>query len=248
MVLLVCVTLVVIGVPGFAQDAEPVSNSSSPSGAAGDLSIQFKGVSSVGADDPTGLLNIIEGPITIECWTQLDSFNDYWTGLVSWGFTYKMGISDDGQFLFTFFGVVDIFSGYSLVPFVGDGQWHHLAAAWEPGVGVYFYVDGVEEASVEQTGSPREPTSTNFTVGGEDVGNVPMTGKMDRVRIHNALLTADQLDSDAASAKAALAETLVSYGFDESKAPFKSAGSVSLDLYPQNEVVVADAADWDLYR
>jgi concanavalin A-like lectin/glucanase superfamily protein len=241
--------LVLVGVPGFSQEAEPVSNVSSPSGAVGDLSIQFKGVSSVGADDPDGLLNIIEGPITIECWVQLDAFNDNWTGLASWGFTYKMGIANNGEFLFTFFGIADIFSGYSLVPFVGDGQWHHLAGAWEPGAGVSFYVDGVMEAFVEQTGMPRDPTSTNFTVGGEDVGNVPVTAKMDRVRIHNAVLTEADLDSNAASPKAPMAETLVSYGFDEGSAPYKSTGSVSLDLLDQNAVAAPSAAsNWEIYQ
>ncbi len=236
-----------MGVTGYCQDPEPVSSTSSPSGAVGDLSIQFKGVSSLGADDPTGLLKIIEGPITIESWVQIDGFTNYWTGMVSWGFTYKMGISDDGQFLFTFFGIVDIYSGYSLLPLVGDGMWHHLAAAWEPGVGVNFYVDGVAAGFAAETGSPREPTSTNFTVGGEDVGKVPFTGKMDRVRIHHALLTADQLDSVAATPKAALADTLVSYGFNEGKAPFKSAGSVTLDLSPQNAVAPASAGSWENY-
>jgi len=248
MVLLVCMTLVLLGVPGFAQEAEPVSSTSSPSGLAGDRSIQVKGVACVGAADPTGLLNIIEGPITIESWVQIDGFNNYWTGLVSWGFTYKMGNAEDAQFLFTFFGIVDIFSGYSLLPFVGDGKWHHLAAVWEPGAGVNFYVDGALEGFVAETGKPRVATSTNFTIGGEDVGKVPFTGKMDRVRIHNAVLTADQLDSNAAAPKAALGQTKVVYGFDETKAPFKSTGSVSLDLYPQNEVVVASSGGWDLYR
>ncbi|MGC9327803.1 MAG: hypothetical protein ACP5I1_09230, partial [Candidatus Hinthialibacter sp.] len=68
-----------VSVPVFAQDPEPVSNTDSPSGAAGDLSVQLKGVSSLGADDPDGLLNIIDGPITIETWLKLDAYAEYWT-------------------------------------------------------------------------------------------------------------------------------------------------------------------------
>ncbi|RJP22975.1 MAG: LamG domain-containing protein [Candidatus Omnitrophota bacterium] len=249
--LFACFALLLVAGAGFSQEAEPVACTDSPSGAAGDLSIQFKGTSSVGAADPTGLLNIIQGPITIETWVKLNDYNDYWTGMVSWGFTYKMGISDagnGGQFIFTFFGIVDIFSGYDVRPLVGDGLWHHFAAAWEPGVGVNFFVDGAEVGSVAETRSPRVPTSTNFTIGGEDVGKVPITACMDRVRIHNAALTAAQLDSVAASPKAPLADTMVHYGFDETHAPYISAGSVHLALFPQNAVGPSSTAQWDLFR
>ncbi|MBN2326690.1 MAG: LamG domain-containing protein [Candidatus Omnitrophica bacterium] len=236
-----------VSIPVFAQDPEPVSNTDSPSGAAGDLSIQFKGVSSVGADDPDGLLNIIEGPITMEVWVKLDDYNGNWTGMSSWGFSYKLGISDDGQFIFTFFGIVDIFSGYDITPLVGDDQWHHFAAAWTPGSGVQFYVDGADVGFVEETRAPQAARSPNFTVGGEDVGKVPITASMDRMRVHNAALTADQLDSDAANPKAPLAETLVSYDFNEAGPPYKSSGSAQLDLMPQNEVAPSAAGVWEIY-
>lgn len=251
--ILAVLALAVLCVPAFAQDdAEPVANPNSPSGMEGDLAIQFKGVSSVGAEDPEGLLNIIEGPITIETWAQIDDYADFWTGMVSWGFTYKMGISNPENgtnFLFTFYGIVDIFSGYDLSPFIGDGQWHHYAAVWEPDFGVTFYVDGVDSGFAEVSGAPREPTTTNFTVGGENNGNVPFIGSMDRVRIHQAILTAEDLDSDAANPKAPLENTLVHYDFDEGAAPYASSGSVSLDLNYQNPVGLEASADnWSLHR
>lgn len=235
---------------GFAQEKEPVVTSDSPTGAAGDLSVTFKGVSSLGAEDPDGLLNIIEGPITVETWIKMDDYADNYTGFVSWGFTYKMGITNTGLFVFTFYGIVDIVSEFDLTAWEADGEWHHLASVWEPGVGVTFYADGEDVGFVEETRAPREPTTTNFTIGGENVGNVPFTGAMDRVRIHNAVLTAADLDSVASAPKAPLSTTLAHYGFDEGAAPFTSTGSVSLDMEYQNEVVfhTSHTEGWELFK
>lgn len=246
------VWLLVFGVASFsmAQDPEPepVISTSSPSGAAGDTSIQFKGTSSLGVDDAAEVLNIIEGPITIETWVMIDDYADFWTGLVSWGFTYKLGLSNDGQFIFTFFGIVDIFSGYDLTPFIGDGQWHHLAAVWESGLGVTFFVDGEDVGIIAETGSPRAPQGFNFTVGGENNGTVPFIGKMDRVRIHNAAVL-EGLDSVADAPKPPLDTTIVHYDFDEAGPPFASSGSAVLDLDYQNAVLPASSAGgWELYQ
>lgn len=243
---IVLAALVLIASPVMAQ-VEPVSNTDSPSGAAGDLSVQLKGVSSLGATDTEGVLNIIEGPITMEAWIKLDDYTEFWTGMGQWGFSYKMGISADGQFIFTFFGIADIFSGFDITPFVGDGMWHHYACAWEPGVGVYFFVDGEEVALIEQTGSPREGEDpANITIGGENNGAVPLTGSIDRFRIHNALLTAEEIDSDAANPAGPLDSTIVHYGFDEGAAPYSSLGSASLDVVAQNEV--SSAPNWEIFQ
>jgi hypothetical protein len=47
------------------------------------------------------------------------------------------------------------------------------------------------------------------------------------VRIHKALLTQDQLDTTAATPKAPLADTLVSYNFDEATMPFQNGTSTA---------------------
>ncbi len=249
LVCFICLSLVCTS-SSYAQEAEPVVNADSPSGAAGDLSIQFKGTSSVGATDSDGVLNIIEGPITMETWMKMDGFADFWTGLGSWGFSYKMGMDPNAEFIFTFFGVVDIFSGFSFQPWIGDGQWHHVAAVWEPGVGVTFFADGAEVGFAEETGAPREgDADLNLTVGGENNGAVPFIGSMDRFRIHNAIFALEDLDSVADGPKDPLENTIVHYGFDETEPPFESLGSAALPLEFQNEVVVESSAEgWELYQ
>jgi hypothetical protein len=118
-------------------------------------------------------------------------------------------------------GIVDVNTTFD-VP--SDGAWHHVAYAWNPGVGVTFYLDGQEAEFVEATGMPREFTEDGMSVGADHGGNYTLTGLMDRFRVHNALLTAAQLDANATSPKAASANTIVDFGFDGA-APYSDSAS-----------------------
>lgn len=234
---------------GQAEEREPVANPDSPSGAAGDYSVQFKGVSSLSVDDPDGYLDITAGPITVEAWIKPDELRQY-NGLISYGASYKLGINQSGgmnNLVFTFFGIVDIFSGFD-VPV--DGEWLHVAAVWTPGEGVLFYANGEEVASVAEAGNPRALQNTVLVVGGETNGAVPFIGSMDRVRIHNAALAAEDLDSVADAPKGPFDSTLTHYGFDEGKAPYASLGSAALSLRHLNPVGyegTSSAQSWELY-
>ena len=243
--LFACAALVLVAQAGFTQSAaEPVGNPGSPSGAAGDMSVQFKGVSSLGATDVDGNLNIVDGPITMECWVMLDDHTTY-TGFMAYGFTYKLGLTNTKEYVYTHYGIVDMVSGVTVDP---GPSWHHYAAVWTPGTGVEFFIDGASVGSFANTSNPRDPQNANLTIGGENNGNVPLTGSMDRARIHHAALTAAQLDSVAGSPKPPLASTLVHYDFDEGKAPYLNGGSIILPLMPQNEVKASSASDWEIYK
>ncbi len=210
----------------LGQQQDPVLDytqlmSTSPSGLPGDRCITNSGAGFLVADDSaTRVLDITNGPITIETWV----FIDYNTpakgaeGLVGYGASYKMGMKGGWQ-VFTLFGIADITNSLMAVP---AGQWVHLAAAWDPGVGVHFFIDGIESFT-EITNQVARPTQHNYlSIGSEGLGNSSISA-LDRVRIHHAQLTAGDLDSVAGTPKGALAGTLVNYSFNEANFPCQSS-------------------------
>lgn len=215
-------------IPGIITDT--------PSGKAGDYAVQITG--GLVVDDRTNpVLNIQSGPITVECWLKMDGF-DSWRGVLAYGASYKVGFSDN-QLLFTLYGIEDVFSGVTME---ADGLWHHVAYVWTPGEGVKFFVDGVLAAEVATTNAARDLQNNFLNIGSETGGSVPMLGKIDRVRVHNAVLAEADLDSVAASPKAPLAKTIVSYNFDEGKEPFQNAASAVRPAYNLTEYNAAQSA------
>jgi hypothetical protein len=232
----------VTGAVGWFGYQNPVTDqvsliNNSPSGAAGDRSINITGRAFLLADDSNGpILNITNSPITLETWLYLDasSVAKSSEGLVGYGQSYKMGMKGGWQ-VFTLLGIKDITNSSTPVP---AGQWTHLAAAWEPGVGVHFYIDGVHTLVADANLSLRAAQHNLLTIGSESPTNgVNCVCAMDRVRVHNALLDATQLDSDAANPKPVLASTLVAYNFNEAAFPCQNAKAparptiVSTDFY-----------------
>ncbi len=195
---------------------------SSPSGVVGDGSITTHGKGFLGADDSANaILAITNGPITLEAWVYIPPIGTNTPGIVAYGSSYKMGLRG-GVHVFTLFGLKDITN--NAVPFIADSVWTHLVTAWEPGVGVHFYVDGVHSFT-EYTNSAvaRTPLNNILSIGSEGLGN-NWVGSLDRVRIHNALLNATQLDNDAANPKPPIpGTTLVSYNFNEAAFPSTNA-------------------------
>lgn len=202
--------------------SKPAADTDSPSGQAGDYSVKVnKGLIVDDSENP--VLAIQDGPMTLEMWIKLENLNQF-NDILSYGDTYKIGIND-GAFVYTFRDIEDVFSE---VPISADNQWHHIAMAWEPGAGVAFYLDGVQAAYKETASAHRELQSNILNIGTGANGGFALPGWIDRVRIHHAVLTADQLDSDAAQPKAPLDSTLVSYNFDEGQLPFANQAGADL--------------------
>jgi hypothetical protein len=194
----------------------------SPSGLSGDRCITNSGGGFLLADDSTNkVLNIPNGPITIESWIYIDPFTPAKAaeGIAAYGNSYKMGMKGGYQ-VFTLFGIVDITN--AVAGQVPAGQWVHLAAAWEPGAGVHFYLNGTEYFEAN-TNSAARPVSHNYlSIASEGFANNSVAA-FDRIRIHHALLTGADLDSVAATPKAPLAGTIVAYNFDEAAFPSTNA-------------------------
>lgn len=209
-----------VGVLGIAQNPEVdtvtlVANS--PSGQAADRSILTAGSGFLMVADTNAVLDITEGPITLESWIFIDPLTPAKAaeGILAYGNSYKMGLRSGYQ-VFTLFGKVDV-ENTAAGP-IPAGEWVHLAAAWEPGAGVHFYVNGVE-SFVPDANTVSRPVQHNYlSIASEGLGNNSV-GTFDRMRIHHALLTAAQIDSVAATPKATLPSTLISYDFNEAALP-----------------------------
>ncbi|MCC6233228.1 MAG: LamG domain-containing protein, partial [Verrucomicrobiales bacterium] len=194
----------------------------SPSGAAGDLAVQLtNGAFLVVNDTSSPILALSTTPLTLEGWIKRDSASTAtYEGVMGYGGAYKLGLQSS-QLIFTLFGVVDIQSGLA----VPNDEWHHVAAAWEPGVGVTFYLDG-SPTFVEETGAMGPFLNNYLNLGAERLG-APLTGSIDRLRIHTGLIAAENLDSVAATPKAPLPTTLVAYGFNETTGTYQNAAATA---------------------
>lgn len=213
-----------VGALGTQQDPlmdTVVLSDASPSGLPGDRSITTSGNGFLAADDSASkVLGITNGPITIECWININgAFFKPNEGIVAYGSSYKMGMRG-GEQVFTLFGIADITN--TVAGLIPTDTWTHLAAAWEPGVGVHFYVNGVSNFTA-YTALAARPTLHNYlSIASEGFGN-NVVASLDRVRIHNALLTGAQLDRNATVTAPLNASTVVSYNFNETDLPSTNA-------------------------
>lgn len=208
-----------LGLP-LNPDATPAIVTDTPSGVAGDRAVQLANGAFLVVDDSVSpILANRTSPLTMEAWVKRDSASTaIYEGIMGYGGAYKLGLNNS-ELIFTLFGVVDVSSGLTL----SSDEWHHVAAVWEPGVGVNFYLDGATAFTAE-AGAMGNILNNYLNLGAERLGT-PITGTIDRLRIHKALLTADQLDSVAATPKGPLADTLVSYPLNEAALPHQNAAA-----------------------
>lgn len=228
-----------LGLPVTEADY-PMIDSASPSGANGDQSLRVNRPNAylLSEEMPESALNDVTQPLTVEAWVNIptDSIPQP-EGIVGYGRSWKLAFSGSGELVFTLFGVVDINSAQ----FPALGAWTHIAAVYEPGVGVEFFLDGFSVAYVAETRPMLAPIYNQLGVGSAGRGEA-FNGWVDRVRVTQALLTSDQLDSDPVNPKAPLAETVVAFDFAESDAPFVSSGTETVSASPAIDILSAENA------
>jgi hypothetical protein len=219
-----------LGAP-ISPDDDPAVIADSPSGKAGDTAVQLRGNGFlVVADAPNPIFRLQTNAFTLEAWINIDPADTrQFEGIIAYGNAYKMGLRN-GELVFTLFTIVDIPSGLT-IPL---GEWHHVAVVWEPRVGVTFYLDGGTETKVAETRTIPTPANNFLNIGSERLSN-PLMGSLDRVRVHKAVLTPDQLDSAKDTPKGLYESTLVSYNFTETKPPFQSAKTADRPAITSNE-------------
>ena len=209
------------------RPATPPSSAAGASGKAGDSAVN-PGGGLLGDDTDPSALNVIDGPLTAEAWVNPKALTGD-TDIFRIGNSIKLGFSS-AQLVWTFLGVEDVFSGVN----INTGSWQHIAAVWEPGVKVTFYVDGKEAAAIDTGNYPREFASPNrLSIGAAEDATSKFNGAIDRFRVHKALLTAAQLDSTAATVKATLSSTIAAFNFDEAEAPYQNSVNAKLPVNNQ---------------
>lgn len=207
-----------------ALGADPESVSDSPSGQASDRSVRPNSGLNAYEIGSNPFTDLQQGPVTIEAWVKTGSLAGF-TDIARIGNSIKVGFRDSNP-VFTLLGVADVFANNTTLP--STDSWHHIAYAWDPGVGITFYVDGQESEFVSATGAARAFNFDQLSIGASHTGTSPFPGLIDRLQIHHDLLDAGQLDSVAATPKATLPETVVSYSFDEAAMPYQNATSSTL--------------------
>jgi len=230
-----------LGVPPNPA-ATPISTTDAPSGAPGDRAVLLDNGAFLLADDSVGpILNLNNSPLTLEGWVKADGTSTVANqGIIAYGGSYKLGISS-GQLVFTLFTVADLTSGV-FIPF---DEWVHVAAVWQPGEGVSFYLNGVLSSFTPETRPIPAFVNNWLNLGAERLGNA-IKGSLDRLRVHKAALGAEELDSLATSPKGVLTDTLVAYNFDEAAAPWQSAAATARPTVSGAAVVSQTTApSWD---
>ncbi len=236
------------GLRGFLGESfTGASSIPGPSGAADDYAVAFDGQGGLIIDDEANqVLNITEAPITLECWIRSESEQGGHVGFISYGIPggrtggggYKLGMSD-GNLLFTTFAVRDFFG---TVPVPRDGEWHHIAAVYGEEIGgAAYYVDGEEWEVIDETGSYSftDPGAHELNIGTQFTAIGRFDGDMDRVRISNAILSPDELDSDRENPNPVVDSTVAYFGFDSESGPYTSEGAEpAVTTVPLDEWVV----------
>ncbi|MCK9314667.1 MAG: hypothetical protein M0Q48_00780 [Verrucomicrobia bacterium] len=214
-------------IANFGIDPIPgaIAAGAAPSELLGDFSVDFTGTGWLYAETEEDVLDL-NAPFTWEAWVCKSASDKTYEDFMRLGNTVKIGMNTAKVFQATFMGVVDINSTIT----VEDGVWTHLAAVWEPGVGVTFYKNGVQQGVTATTGKPNPYANNTVSLGGDAAGGSLYQGMMDRVRLHKAILTADELDSEAANPKPVTENTVLDYGFNEMVPPYNSVGEMPLQV------------------
>lgn len=210
---------------GVAIDPEAVSAGAAPSELLGDFSVNFSGTGWLYAEAEEDVLDL-DAPFTWEAWVCKSASTKPAEDFMRLGNTVKIGMNATKVFQATFLGVVDINSTIT----VQDGVWTHLAAVWEPGVGVTFYENGVQKGFTAATGKPKAYVNNTVSLGGDAAGGSLYQGMIDRVRLHKVALGAAELDSEAVNPKPVTENTVLDYGFNEMVPPYNSVGEMPLQV------------------
>ena len=72
------------------------------------------------------------------------------------------------------------------------GVWHHVVCTYQDGVGITMYIDGVERAFAELSGSIIPTTENTMYIGGTGTG-ADFMGSIDEVRIYPTALSSAQI-------------------------------------------------------
>ena len=211
-----------------ADTDEPLLQDASPSPAAGDRSVLIRGNGYLVARDTNSALAFATNQgFTLEGWVQLDltanpDFLKNEEGIISYGNAYSLRLNS-GRLAFRVGD--DVLEPPPTQPIIvfPDG-WHHVAAAFNPGVGVTLYLDGVGTFVAYTNRVPYYYNNLLFL--GAERGTNNILANLDRLRVHRAVLTGTQLDTIASTPRQVYPVTVAAYNFDGTLPAANSAAAV----------------------
>ncbi len=186
-----------------ASTAGPGVVTNTPSGAAADRALQFGGtdfsIDMAFVPDPNDVLNL-NGDWTLEAWVNIPSLTDgdrdviFYYGHPGHGYSLSVNYAAGNMLQVTTLGIADMPSDTAVVQF---DVWQHLAVVHRNGQSITYFINGQEAGTRSYAGGTRLATTNKvFYIGAEWDGGLAFSGLIDRVRISNTALAANQLDSD----------------------------------------------------
>jgi hypothetical protein len=219
-----------LGTLGLPPEGGEPAIVTGPSGDSADKAVKISTDKELVVGDDTFWVLDLSAPLTIECWVKSPGFAipEAVVGIISYGQDsggYRLQATQEGVISFEAPGVGRVDTD---VPFPFDDTWHHIAVVNDAdGDAVVFYLDGKE---VFVQGGALYPSA-----GGTKVlymGKISFTpnyvsydGELDRVRISNAALGPNELDTDPKNVKPVGPSTVALYDFDTGALPFPGKGS-----------------------
>ncbi|MGI6455361.1 MAG: LamG domain-containing protein [bacterium] len=172
----------------------------SPSGAEGDTSLYFENNAFAVVNDPNRILDVGAGDdYTLEAWVKYDDGNFTGRMVIFYygpgGYSFSLAGTNPRLVFITTLRIADFSSANARVT---PGEWHHIAVVHREGESMTFFVDGEEIEVDPYTSGTNSTEQPRLTIGSEPNATLPYTGWIDRIRISNEALTAEQLDSDPA--------------------------------------------------
>jgi len=192
----------VIDHPPHESDGDPSKVTDTPSGAAGDLALQFGGSDMAAVSDPNGVLNL-NGDWTLEAWIKFsgnvegDQDVIFYYGDPAHGYSLSLNFAAGNELQVATLGIAEMPSQTAIVEL---DVWQHIAVVHKKSQSITYFTNGVQAGSLSYTGgtTPAEENKVLY-IGAERDGAFPFTGWIDRIRISNSALTAGELDSNPAS-------------------------------------------------
>jgi hypothetical protein len=171
----------------------------SPSGAEGDTSLYFADGAQASVSDPNRELDL-GGPgkdWTVEAWVKYPDGNFTGRQVIFYygpgGVSFSLSGSNPRLAFVTTLRIADFSSNSAAVL---PDEWHHVACVHKDGESLSFFIDGELIEEDAYTGGSRVTDVPSLHIGSEPNGVLPLTGWIDRIRISDVALTADELDSD----------------------------------------------------
>ena len=165
-----------------------------------------------------GTINLSGSAITLECWVNVDAFQ-----ASSPYISQVIGTESAGNSAFLRLGDADIPAGNKIefalqigagavqltsISTLETGRWYHIAGVYD-GSTMKIYIDGVEDASVAQSGS--FTSNSDFYIASNDGTERYLDGKVDEARIWSDARTPTEIQDNMCSRLAGTEDNLLAY-------------------------------------